>query len=785
METEQGHYTESVIISQKVIPYLLSLGYPYIETGVQSVPGTRERTIDLVVYLDKQRSKPHIVVEVKRRLSSDLTLLDPAVQQAFVNASGLGELVRYLLITDGTKHYWFERSDEGRSLVQLHSPPEISWQFYQPTMLELPLTQVTDARQFWQIIESVADALVQDGLKIGLRAAIQLNRILIAKLYDEQTTEHGEPYRFSWRGEPDELVAQNIRQLYVEAIEKLGGMATKHSAWSVSPEAVTRAVQILEPFALTSVSAGVRGRVFWRMFTPSLSKGEMEYASPSGLAEFLVQLVEPIYGERILDPACGTGLFLVEVFHNMEARLSAEDETTRDLAKERQDARSRIVGIEVNPDVAELAASNLALNSLPPSQIIKANSLDSSGLRQAGVQWNTFDVVLVDPPLGSLPLDQWRGDEFEVAYAGTRIRLELAFIEQALKLLRPGGRAAILLPDSILSSPSYRGARDWLLRNAQLRAIISFPPETFAPIGHSGKASVLMLRKQSTLAGGNSSVFVADVRSVGHDRFGKPTTENELPQVVEAFRTFERTAEVEAEGGKLRVWRVPLSELDSQRLDVSWFDPSGQQLVNTIERGEYPVARLRDIASIISGRNFKRYIDQGNDAALVIQAGAVRDLELDLSNCPHISFKDYQKAARAHVQAGDVLVTTTGSYLGRAAVAESLPDWSVASGAVTIVRIQPGSEVDAFFLAAILSSGIGKEQVAHLQAAATAQPYIRRSDLGEVLIPLPPLGEQKRLAARVREVLDKARDLYRRAAQLESEAMEMVPQQVLGVGNDD
>jgi hypothetical protein len=218
---EGRNLPESVTISQRVIPYIRSLGYLYIDTEVRIPIGSRTTTADVVVYLDREKATPYIVVETKQSLSADLTLLDPAVQQAFASAVALGEQVRYLLITDGAKNYWFERSAEGRSLVQLSLPPELTQRRYEPMLFELPLTPVTDPEQFSQLIESVISVFVQDGLTLGLRTAIELNRILIAKLHDEQTTEHGIPYRFSWRGEPVEVVAEKIKQLYQEAVAQL------------------------------------------------------------------------------------------------------------------------------------------------------------------------------------------------------------------------------------------------------------------------------------------------------------------------------------------------------------------------------------------------------------------------------------------------------------------------------------------------------------------------------------------------------------------------------------
>jgi type I restriction enzyme M protein len=780
---------ESVIISQKVIPYLRNLGYRYIDSEVRVPMGSRMVAADVLVYLDEERSFPYIVVEAKRRLHPQITLLDTAVQQAFAIAAALGERVRYLMITDGARHHWFERSAEGRSLIQLSAAPETPREVYQLPLLEPSLAPVTDPEQFLRILQSIIDVLRQEGIVFGLRVAIELNRILIAKLHDERTAKDGEPYRFSSEGDQAKLVASRIKQLYQEAIADLGGPTIiEEGIWSLSSEALLTAAKILEPYALTSVSSSVRGRFFWQVFSGLLSGREGQYASPVPLAEFLVQLVDPIPGERVIDPACGTGLFLIEVLEHVKHQVATGQVPLAKLPEDPPVFLDSIMGIELNAEVAELAATNLALNNLPPKQVIKANTLDRKDLEASGVELGAYDVVILDPPIGVVR-DEYILNQFEIPQLGVRTSLEVLFAERAVELLCPGGRLALLIPDSFLSSPVYRRAREWLLHRVVLRAIISLPPEAFAPVGHSGKATILLLENERPSLKGEESVLVADVQTVGYDRFGRPTEGNDLPELLEVIRHFHTMghAVTRLEEGRLRVWQVAVNDLNAERLDVTWFDPQGYELTRALKRGRYPAVKLEKLVDIRGGRNFKEYVERGPTTAVVIQAGTVRDLEitLDLSSARYVSSGDFERVERAQIKAGDVLVTTTGQYLGRAAVVDSLPGPAVASGAVTILRPWPKGEVDPFFLAAVISSELGKRQIASRQAAATAQPYIRRADLGEVLIPMPPLSKQRNLAERIRRMLIEARELSRRAQTLESTAKDLVVTEFLGVSDDE
>ncbi len=341
---------------------------------------------------------------------------------------------------------------------------------------------------------------------------------------------------------------------------------------------------------------------------------------------------------------------------------------------------------------------------------------------------NSYDAVLLHPPIGLAPKNEHILSQFGIS--SSRATLEMLFVELSIELLRPGGVSALLVPDTLLSSPAYQNVRSWILHRTRLRAIISLPPETFNSIGHSGKATILLLEKESTESKLGDQVIIADVQSVGYDRFGHSIGKNDLPNLIEALDEYRTTGNIEtnSQEGKLRLWAIALNDLSSKGLDVGQFDPAGNEIVYALRHGQYPSVKLNEVVDIISGRNFKTYVEKGLNTALLVQAGAVRNLTLDLSNIPSISVKDYDSAKSAHIKTGDILVTTTGAYLGRAAVFDLQNAQAVASGAVTILRPSPGSNVDPFFLAAVISSALGKEQIAQRQAASTGWSEPRTPD---------------------------------------------------------
>src|ERR1043165_439206 len=358
------------LINEKILPYLQRLGYKYIEGNVNVPMGNRTLDADCVVYLDEKKEKPYIVVEAKYALRPEVTLLEPAVQHAFTIATALGSEVRYLLITDGNKYQWFERGAETQSLVPAKYAPQGSHESYQQTLLELPLSPISSTEQYYSLLQSVIDVVREEGLVFGLRMGIELNRILIAKMRDEKVISHGGQRRFRAEENAAEVTASKIKQLYDEAMAELGGEREEWN-WSLSPSTVQTVVKLLEPYALSSVSQNIRDRSFWRVFAHLLGKDEGVHTTPLPLAELLVHLGDPTINDRVIDPACGTGLLLLETFGYVYSRHDATGAFTgRPNIKE-----GRLTGLEVNSEVAELAAMNFALSGIPPNQIITVASI--------------------------------------------------------------------------------------------------------------------------------------------------------------------------------------------------------------------------------------------------------------------------------------------------------------------------------------------------------------------------------------------------------------------------
>lgn len=273
----------------------------------------------------------------------------------------------------------------------------------------------------------------------------------------------------------------------------------------------------------------------------------------------MVGMLDPTDKDLILDPACGTGGFLISAMNHVIAGVKREvrasgrsrqlqDDSIRD--RKRYFLENNLVGIDFNPNLVRATKMNMVMNNDGSGGLFQANSLDNpmrwtEDLRARNLL-GTVDVILTNPPFGSkIPIDDpaileqfdlghhWEYDEDSDRWSRTTKTSarppEILFIERCVQLLKTGtGRAALVLPDGILGSPGLGYVRQWILTHTTVLASVDLHPDTFQP-GTSVQTSVLILQRKSDrqirdeMAAGkidDYEVFMAICDHIGHDKRG-------------------------------------------------------------------------------------------------------------------------------------------------------------------------------------------------------------------------------------------------------------------------
>lgn len=270
----------------------------------------------------------------------------------------------------------------------------------------------------------------------------------------------------------------------------------------------------------------------------------------------MVEMLDPGDKDLILDPACGTGGFLIAAMNHVvtsikdEVRASGrsrrlQDDSIRD--RKRFFLENNLVGMDFNPNLVRATKMNMVMNNDGSGGLYQANSLDSPSRwtddLRARKLMGSVDLILTNPPFGSkIPIDDpaildqfdlghhWDYDEdADVWVKSTRTTSrppEILFIERCVQLLKPEtGRAALVLPDGILGSPGLGFVRQWILAHTTILASVDLHPDTFQP-GTSVQTSVLVLQRKS------------DGRSATRSRLARSrTTRSSWPSAIASATT--------------------------------------------------------------------------------------------------------------------------------------------------------------------------------------------------------------------------------------------------------
>ncbi|RCW28923.1 class I SAM-dependent DNA methyltransferase [Marinilabilia salmonicolor] len=232
----------------------------------------------------------------------------------------------------------------------------------------------------------------------------------------------------------------------------------------------------------------VFGNVYETLLKELQSAGSSgEFYTPRAVVEFMTQMADPKLGEKVLDPACGTGGFLTAAIEHIR------DAGVENI-EQRKQLQNTVHGMELKPLPHMLAVTNLILHDIEVPDI----SYEDSLLRNQSIKGkNRVDVILANPPFGG-NVDEATASTFPVGFR-TKESADL-FLVMMVNYLKQGGRAAIVLPDGSLTGDGIKARiREMLLRNCNLHTIIRLPNSVFKPYA-SVATNLLFFEKVSSPA---------------------------------------------------------------------------------------------------------------------------------------------------------------------------------------------------------------------------------------------------------------------------------------------
>jgi len=528
-----------------------------LDTEVVVPRRTPSDSADIVVFEDDEKKKPYLVVECKKDGISDAEFKQ-AIEQVFGNANSLR--AKFAAVVAGYTRTVFDvagfKPSEREKNVISDIPKKYGvapkYRFIKGNS-EKELT-IVSKQELIRALEKSHDTVWQGGKLAPTAAFDEVSKLLFCKLQDEKEstiTKRGEPYKFQiGTHESPNDVFQRINKIYQEA--KIKDAEVFKDDIRLEQKVTYSVVEHLQSINFNKTDLDTKGVAFEK-FMEDFFKGKMgQFFTPREIIRFCVKMLKPQTNQLVLDPACGSGGFLL---NSMDlVRNIAKDEYPNDVAEQyrmwHDFAKENLFGIEINDQIARVCKMNMIIHDDGHTNIISTDSLrnvDEISDIHRSFKKNYFDIILTNPPFGAT-VKSTEKDYLDKYELGSKIKkrnsqkTEILFIERCIDFVKPKtGKIGIVLPDGILTNSSLQYVRDHIMERCQILSVVSLPQFAFSHFGAGVKSSLVFLRRKGeneTLE--NYPIFMAIVEHIGYDATGRKDTVNDFDKIYDEYQKFRK-----------------------------------------------------------------------------------------------------------------------------------------------------------------------------------------------------------------------------------------------------
>lgn len=489
--------------------------YCYPKSCIQTHPQFRVKAspsdteykypVDIVVFSDekKQRGQEYIVVECKKPQRED----------------GIDQLKHYLSFSDATFGVWFN----GDSTHYIRKVIK-SGKIYFEDIVNIPLRNqrfediglykrkdLKPTHNLKYKFISIRNYLAANavGTTRDEELARQIINILLCKLYDEKFTRPDDivTFRAGLTENPSE-VKKRIQQRFSEAISRFSDVLSKNDNIKLDDKSLTYIVGELQNFSLMESQRDVIGDAFEIFIHRALKGGNGQYFTPKNVVRAAIQIIDPGKEDLVIDPACGSGGFLIEALKYLHQKIEkegAEYNWPEDQIIEEKltKANTNFCGIEKDDFLSKITKAYMVLMKDGRSGIFCEDSLELPSKwqqkTQSRVHLGSFDILLANPPFGSKikVVGETKLSQYDLAYKWSFDKVfkkwkknnklkdgvppQILFVDRCLELVKEGGKLALVLPDGVLCNPTDGYIVQDMLSKAEIIGLIDLPMNTFLP----------------------------------------------------------------------------------------------------------------------------------------------------------------------------------------------------------------------------------------------------------------------------------------------------------------
>lgn len=817
---EQVKSTPEEVEAVQVFCKQLVEDYGYSKAQIQTRPQYRVKAspsdtsksypLDIIVFSNNKKidSNEYIIIECKKKTRND----------------GITQLQDYLKFSNAYIGVWFNGNEriflkkyETKGKVHFEEIPNIPLSGQRLEDIgKFKRKDLKPTHNLKVIFNSIRNHLAGNATGTGRDEIIaqQLINLIFCKIYDERFTKKNDNVSFRVGIEEDgKIVKKRIIEIFDKVKTKYSEVIEVADSIILDADSIKYVVGELQNFCLIESERDIIADAFETFIGYSLKGAQGQFFTPRNVIKLMVEIINPQPNELLIDPACGTGGFLVESLRHIWKVLDkqAEEYGWSDLALNEEKLSSAIKcikGLEKDDFLSKVAKAYMAILGDGKGGIFCEDSLklpsEWKPTTRQQIDLDKFDVLLANPPFGKDI--KVKGEEklkqFDLAYnwkkeintfsKTNKIKkeetIQILFIERSLKLLKDGGRMGIVLPETFFHAPKSRYVLHYMLRNNNVTWMLDLPHNTFRP-HNNAKCVVIVLEKNKPQ---QDEINMAVAEEIGHDHQGKEIYRwdylkkeanktllwDDIPLIIEevekkkfskyCFKVKSKSAITKNIFVPRYYWQNKLKEIESiakaQNLElvpikdlmrkgiITSFDGHGSPPAEYKGKGEVPYVRVKDIV------NWEVYKDP--------TAKITTEIYLE------------KKGKNKNLEAGDVVYVRRGSYrIGSVAMVSPFDKEALYTREILVLRVTDEENeygLNPYYLLYLLSHKLTHLQAKNKILIETTLPNIAER-WKELMLPIDTDKKQREfITKKIKEVITSKWEAIEKIDKLKSELGDLI-----------
>lgn len=715
--------------------FLISSDFNNLDNAVNLIIETKKPDVDLMSFIRQAISYGRLTKAKYSILINNLKyiVVDNGSQQV-INESNTNETLNFL-----SKKEYFNKKNiitYGQSEIEI-------------ARKEAKIFSEVD--EFSSKFEKCQDAIRNIDGKTGSDAFDELSKILFIKIFLE---EHEPNSKVFSTKSINEFGVSIIKDTYFKKVkDKYNDIFKSDDHIELKDESIIEIVKILEPYTLKNTEIDVKGRAYEILLGKTFLGSLGQHFTPRTVVKFMIDMIDPTekinsnFIPKIIDPACGSGGFLIEALMRM---LKKADNLN--LSNEQKDIikQESLFGSDINDRLVRVAKMNMSLHGDGKGGIYQVNGLNGND----SINRHKYDFVITNPPFGTKTKDERILKKYTIKTKSSDngVSGEILFVERCYNLLKDDGVLAILIPDGLINNKTTENVRKFINDNMEIDAIISLPDKTFKSANANAVTSIVFATKRKINK--NKYIFMSLAEEIGFERKTKNArsiNDNDLPYIYQQYSSYRSNLTMynEMDDNIIELSRSPKSFLvkreyvSNSRIDATFYY-STYLYKNTFS---YQSTKLKDYAKIV-----KRSLSDIEDEIPYIEFSSVVPQVGLITNYKMIDNTTRPGRAKYLLNYGDVIAARMrDSEENIAIVPKSLDKVLATNGFIILEPISPMTKECLYYL---LVSEANLNQV-RWKSSGTIMPTIDDKEYLKNWVPKLSVTEIENITSKIKPKLDK------------------------------